>query len=279
MMARKTLAGLFCALLTGCGTYVPELADPPSNQADGQLLVQAIVRSVNCEMRNAVAFVIDRDKELAAINGQRTAAWFEKWGVQAALTLTIDEKTSINPTAIWTPPNPATALFTLAGGVSASADATRIDTLNFYHTVKDLYRLGPCPAGDNAAAPMKSLLIQGDLKLRQWLVSHVLAAGTGEITAPTGIDTPLKQDALSHEVRFLVATSGNINPAWTFVHVNVNPAGPLLSTSRDRTHDLLLTFGPVDPSSKRLASVAAGTFQASQIGVYMRSAPITRFGF
>ncbi len=157
-------------LLGGCGTYVPEIQEFPGTTVDSQLLVQAIVRSIHCEIRNAVAYVVDRDKSLASFhNGARTAPWMEKWGVQVQLTLTIDEKSSVAPSAVWTPPNPATALFMLGGGVSASADATRVDTFNYYYTVKDLLALGYCPANDNAQAPPGSLLIQGDLKTKEWL--------------------------------------------------------------------------------------------------------------
>ena len=47
----------------------------------------------------------------------------------------------------------------------------------------------------------------------------------------------------------------------------INPSGPFLSASRDRTHDLLITFGPLDkPSSGRsLISIAEQSHFSSQI--------------
>ncbi len=252
--------------LCGCGTVVPEIQEFPGTQVDSQILVQAIVRSIHCEIRNAITHVINQDKRLASLhNGARTAPWIDKWGVQIQLTLTIDERGSIDPSAVWTPPNPMTALFTLGGGISASSEATRVDTFNYYYTVKDLYALGYCPADDNAHAPLGSLLIQGDLKTREWLATQIFNVGTGEGVINT------KTNALTHDVKFAVDTSGNLTPAWQFVHVTVNQGGPLLTASRNRTHDVLMTFGPIDPTTKQLANTAAGTFLASQIGIAVNS--------
>jgi hypothetical protein len=262
-------------LLGGCGTYVPEIQEFPGDAVAGQKLVHAIIASIHCEIRNAISDVINQDINMANLNhGVRNAAWIDKWGVAMQLTLTIDEKGSLSPSAVWTPPNPMTALFTLGGGISASSDATRIDVYNYNYTVKDLYAQGPCGSVDNADVPLGSLLIQGDLKTKEWLWSQVdvVRSGDGVITN--------KSSALTHEVKFEVDTSGTLNPAWTFVHVTVNQGGPLLFASRNRTHDLLLTFGPVDPGTKQLVSSAANVFLAAQIGNAINSNNIrNRVGF
>jgi hypothetical protein len=263
-------------LLGGCGTYVPEIQEFPGGTAASQELVHAIVRSIHCDIRNAITYEIDQDKWLASLhNGARTAPWIDKWGVQVALTLTIDEKGTVSPSAVWTPPNPATALFMLGGGINASSDAQRIDTFNYYYTVKDLYALGYCPPDDNAHAPLGSLLIQGDLRTRELLETQIFNLGTGEGV----IDT--KTNGFTHQVQFEVDTSGTLGPAWQFVHVTVNqPPGSLLSADRKRTHNLLMTFGPVDPTTKQLAKTAAGTFLAAQIGIAVNSNNTrTRLGF
>ncbi len=280
LKARIASVLLLSASLAACGTFVPEIQEFPANQAvdANELLVRAIVRSIHCELRNAITYVINQDKDVARLNhGIRSAPWLDKWGVQLALTLTMDEKTTVNPTATWTPPNPATALMSLAGGLTISADGKRIDKLNYYYTVKELYALGACPANDNAQAPVGSLLIQNDLKLKEWLLSQVLSVGTGEITVPIGIQTPLKQNALSHEVSFEVVSTGNITPAWKFTHVVVNQSGPLFTASRDRTHDLLMTFGPIDPTTKGLTGAAADSYLASQIAAAINNNRPTGF--
>jgi hypothetical protein len=63
------------------------------------------------------------------------------------LTLTISEKSELNLTMSWMP-NPITMLFTLGVDADLSAQATRIDTLNFYYNVSDIaYRENPALLG------------------------------------------------------------------------------------------------------------------------------------
>jgi hypothetical protein len=253
--------------LFGCGLYVPEIQEFPGTSVDGQLLVQAIVRSVHCEVRNAITYVLDQDRKLAPLNGGfRSAQWLENWGAELTLTLQIEEKTLLNPTAAWVPHTALTSLFTLSGGLNASSDATRIDKLNFYYTVKELSHEGTCAPDPDP--PLGSLLIQSDLKLREWLLSQTMGFGTGEVNYPINVNGPFKQNVLSHEVKFEVISGGNINPAWKLVESTVGQSGTLLTASRDRTHDFLITFGPIDPSQKgTLISAAANAHLASQIGL------------
>ena len=173
-------------LLSGCGTTVPGIQEFPGDSVEGQsFLVRAIVHSVHCEIRNAVNYVIEQDKSVAKLNrGVRSAAWFEKWGVQVGLTLQVEEKTTVSPNFVSFPPSPVTSIFSLAGGVTASSDALRIDKLNFYYNVMELKKQGSCVPRDNTDAPSGSLLIQSDLKLKEWLESALLTVGTGDVVFP-----------------------------------------------------------------------------------------------
>jgi hypothetical protein len=280
MSAVRWLVPVFASLLVGaCGTYVPEIQEVSNLSETGQvlsvgtsqLLVQAIVDSIHCELRNAVTNVIDEDKSVAKLNpgGRRSAAWLDKWVAQIGLTLTVEEKTSLNPAVLWSPLSPITSVFTLAGGGTLSSDATRIDKLGYLYTVRELYALGECPKDrivQNSKAPTGSLLIQSDLKLREWLFDQVFNVATGEYSVPTAITTPLKQNVLSHEVKFEVVTTGTLTPAWKLTRVTFNQTGTLFSATRDRTHDLVITFGPIDPATKGLAGPAAAEYLASRIG-------------
>src|SRR5437763_1283042 len=112
---------LFGALmLGGCGTYVPELRDFPNNgsEAKNNELVQAIVVSIRCELRDAVTRVINADPA--------NARFLRGWGAQVALTLQLEEKSAVSPNGVYAPLTPLTSLFTLSAGLTASADATRI---------------------------------------------------------------------------------------------------------------------------------------------------------
>lgn len=257
--------------MSGCGTYVPEIQELTSDQAESQKLTTAITRSVFCELRNSVSYVIGRDKAFGAVNGLRNAAWFDKWGVQISLTLSVAEESAINPNAIWSPRGSPGNIFSLGSSIDLTSTATRISIINSFYLVKDLYAKGPCAANDNVEAPDGSFLIQSDLKLRSWLSTHINASGKGSINVPDGTDTPLQQDAVSHQVKFQVVSGGTVNPSWVLTEASVNTGAPLLKLSRDRTHDLLMTFGPTDVKGKQLIGSAAGTFFASQIGTALNN--------
>jgi len=101
-------------LVGGCGTTVPDIRDFPNNVGENQnnALVAAIIASVRCELRDAVTSVLNERNPDSA---DAYKAFLQKWGAQVALTLRLDEKTSINPSALSHVP---TSMFTLVGGVS-----------------------------------------------------------------------------------------------------------------------------------------------------------------
>ena len=109
--------------------------------------------------------------------------------------------------------------------------------------------------------PGGSLLIQSDLKLREWLDAMVLGVNTGVITKVSD------KNVLSHEVSFDVVTGADINPAWAWANGAVNQRGLFLTASRDRKHDLILTFGPIDMSNRGsfLIPIAENTHEYSQL--------------
>jgi hypothetical protein len=262
------LGGISVVGLGGCGTVVPEIEDFPGGPPDGQALVQAIVTSFHCEVADAVKYVIDQDiADAKQFHQPRAATWLYNWGAQIALTLTVEEKSAVSPTSVFTPTGSPKTIFTLGSGATVSADATRIEKVNFYYTVAELYKRAPCARGvppKNTTA--SSLLIQSDLKLAQWLQDQILPVATGEVNQPTSASGIFKQNVLSHEVKFEVISTGNITPAWKLVQVNFNQSGTFFSATRDRTHDLIVTFGP--GNSKGLTSTAAiNSHLASEIGV------------
>jgi hypothetical protein len=257
--------------LSACGTYVPNIQEI-GDDAQGELLVKAIVGSIHCEIRNAVNTVINNDIKDSKQNGVRYAEFLDNWAAQIALTLQVEEKSTINPTALWTPPGSPHSIFTLGGGLNFSADATRKDILNYYYTVKELKALGPCPTNYVQEHPPGSLLIQNDLKLAQWLSAQVTLAAVGQIGVPRGPKTALKQNALSHEVKFELVTTGSINPAWKLIRFSFDQSGSLFATTRDRTHDLIITLGPVDPqNTDTLAPTAQGSFFTTLLGAVLSS--------
>src|SRR6266571_8837484 len=125
---RSVAAVLTAASMWGCGTYVPEIQDF-GDSVEGQRLVQAIIFNITCELRDAVTDLRDENPG---------GTFLDSWGIQTTLSLTIDEKGAIAPNVLWTPPSPASAVFSLAAGVNFSADATRTDRINAYYLISDL---------------------------------------------------------------------------------------------------------------------------------------------
>jgi len=266
MSAMRFAASLIAATFVGaCGLRIPELQEIPGDTGAGQILVQDIVQSVHCEVADAVQWVVQHDLDNHRKNPRQpmATAFLATWGVQMTLSLTVEEKSTGNPTVVFTPVSPANSVFTLAAIGTLSSDATRIDKLNFYYTIRQLLDRHYCTPGIQHGSA-SSLLIQNNLRTVEWLNDYVSTVSTGE-TDPKSVDA-FKQNVLSHEVRFEVISSGGISPAWKLTRATIDQTGTLFATSRDRTHDLTVTFGPGD--SKGLTGQAAlAAFQASLIGL------------
>jgi hypothetical protein len=233
--------------LSGCGTFVPGIQEIPGDPAAGQELVQAIVQNVTCEVQNAVNTVIGEDKEdfRTGFSRSRKTAWLDDWGIQLSLTLNIVEKSSLDPVAVWTPPGLAGIGFSLGAGGTLSSEATRDNKLKSYYTVRELLARGPCA---KESRPGGLFLMQSDLKLREWLRFNTQLDASGQLRLPRNAkEGPFKQEVLQHEVKFAVVSSANVNPAFKLSRVDINQDATFLSAGRTRTHDLIITLGPVDP--------------------------------
>jgi hypothetical protein len=160
-------------------------------------------------------------------------------------------------------------MFNFGLGGTLSSDATRIDKLSTYYTVKQLLTEPSfCPApGDQLS------LLESDLRIQEWLADAVLLQGTEAADfSSKAIEGQFKQNVISHEVKFLIVSSGNITPSWKLVRVSANPSS-FFGANRTRTHDLTVTFGPNETvtttgTKKNKPSQAASNAQlASEIGL------------
>jgi hypothetical protein len=244
-VAKSALAFLLFCGLCACGTYVPDLRDWPNNSYGGSVaLINSIVHSVRCELSHAVTNVVSTDVAASRLRRSHRAYtdFLNNWGAQVAFTFTISEMSAVNPTAVWMPPSPLTTIFTLGGEATVSSQATRVEKLNFFYTVKDLYLRDGQICDASGADPSGSLLIRNDLKIGELLDARLLPAVAGNASTPDNGD----ENVLSHEITFEVVSSGGITPTWQLTRATINGSGTLLSSNRDRTHDLVITFGPLD---------------------------------
>ena len=150
-----------------------------------------------------------------------------------------------------------TSIFTLSTGVSASSQATRIEKMNLFYTMAELYGL-PCRGSE---IRYNSFLIRNDLKIADLLLGRIGPATLGTARTPGAG----QKNVLSHQISFQVITGGNVTPMLKLVRATINPSGTFLGVSRDRTHDLLITFGPMASGGKSLIAIAEQTHFSSQI--------------
>ena len=256
MSKTKYVLALVALTLGACGTYVPPIQEIGDDH-QGEILVQEIVSSVRCEIRNALAQIYWDDISSSKGVGRRTA-FMDDWGAQVQLTLTIKENSQVNPSISWTP----NAIFSLGGSLTGSTAATRIDKINYFYKIAELRSRKGCTPGPAPGGPFPgSLLVQSNLRLHSALTGLMLPIVTDDITAIQ------KQNGFTYQVTFEVVSTGTVAPAWRLSRVfSVDQSGTLFSATRDRTHDLIITLGPVDPTAtETLAPTAQGTFLASQI--------------
>jgi hypothetical protein len=300
MRAAKTLGialGVVASVsLTGCGTSVPSLSDIVDSRT-AQVMVDAIVSHVNCEIQTAVQFLLldDIDAARAAegfgLKPGRSVAWLEGWAAQVTLTITIDERTGLAPDLVYTP----SQVFSLGLAGAASAEATRKDTLSWLvdfrklaspaslsgaRVLKDQLDQAARATGSAPANPCTrngGVLIESDLKLKDWLYAAVTPAFVRDGAVPDYVlslvnqATASKKDVISHQVTCIVSYGGEITPAWKLTRVLINQGpGPLLGAERTRTQDLTITMGPA-PKGIPSTAVQNATL-ASQIGLSVTSA-------
>lgn len=140
-------------VLNGCGTYVPEIQEFWGSSTETTKKVQAISLQVKCELSNAISGVIRRNLAATGIPKPPppSLGWLASWSGLVTLNLTVDEKSSVSPAAIFNnvlpngivdfanrPSVSVPQLFSLSVGASQSSQAVRIDKVTVYYELKDL---------------------------------------------------------------------------------------------------------------------------------------------
>jgi hypothetical protein len=269
-MAKSRLRWIGLAVplaLGGCGLYVPEkdfLAG--DNYAVGEdspegKYEQRLIAHIRCEVRNALWDLRSRSKDFQ---------WIQNWQVLVTLKITADEQGGANPSAIFNPIFFHATSFSLGVGASGSAHATRVETISFAFVNKELLDEASSSQRNLSCSPFeKGVMIDGDLKIRDFLTDKIVATSGGVATTGTNL---LKSPytVLTEEITFVATLSGNITPVWKLSRVTVNPSGNFLTASRSKTNDLTLTFGPVTKATadqhnaSLIGSATASAIKANQ---------------
>lgn len=283
---RFLCATSYCLALAACGTYIPSQRDWPNGSAREVADMNAVlVHSIVCELSYAVTLAIKND--LSQAPGRRSHRAYTRfladWGVEVATDLTVSEDSTINPTGIWAPVSPASAVFTLSGGINGKAVSTNENTYNVFYPIADLYKPAlfhlnseerPCrnPRGNKEGSP----LVDIDLRILPLLESRVqiVQLGLGEDPSSSGVVAGEK-NVLTQTVSIKERLSGDITPTWIFTTGSVNPSGNLLSAGRERTHQVVFTFGPLAGGRRTLTPLAQAFHINEQLKAGLRG---TRIG-
>jgi hypothetical protein len=276
MRFRSVLCALILGLpCCGCGTVVPEVGEFYDNNSGipaDKTLEMKIKRKIFCELQRAVS-AIEAEPGFSVTFDGRTIykRWIpETWGVLMTLQITVDESTQVNPGV--TLNNPLAPVVSFGSSVAQSyktaingtlsTEANRQDKFTYYYLVKDLE--GAQPACDEPSDYGSSFLLDSNLGIEKWLRNAMnmrTSVQTSEVS---------KDEVATYDIKFQVVTSAGATPTWTLLRVTgSNGNGNLLGVKRDRTHELILTFGPTQagPGGKPQPSlIAASDNLAQQIG-------------
>lgn len=256
LLALASSSAIFA--LGGCGTYVPQMQEAwessrtPVLSAGGDLEFK-IREKIYCEIVQAAN---DNDAYLP-----------RRWGVQVTLDLQVDETGALNPGVSFINPLADGQSFTLGLGASVSSQGTREDKFSNYW---DLDKLRKFPGGtcriNRSGWRGSSLLLESELGISQWLADRLasdVALPSSQLSSDSS-DT-FKQDVMSYHVKFVVISSGSVNPVWKLVRFTAGDGPSLVTANRTRTHDLLITFGPAFKPGA--ANIAQSSHQAQEIGI------------
>lgn len=211
----------------------------PGNPSPEGMFEQNVVAHMRCEIRNGVA------KALLLPNVQ----WLASYGATVTLKLTAEDQSSISPNASFLTPLANAATFTLGIGASGSANATRVETIQFNYSNRELLqeaRKDLLAGITSCEGFQRGVMIESDLKIGQLIYDKAVVAGAaGEATSKSITTAPFSQ--FQFELTFTATFSGNLTSTWKFTRTTVNGSGNLLSATRTNTQYVLITLGPATP--------------------------------
>lgn len=264
---RRVFAAALCLSLAACGTFIPSERDwPYSSPNEVNDMNTVLAHSILCELSYSVTLAIENDRNLAPSRRSRRAytKFLNHWGVEVATDLTATQTSTANPSGLWAPVSPASAIFTLGGSISGGATSSNENKYNVFYPIAALYqpklfRLNsetrPCrdPRGNKEGSP----LVDIDLQILPLLESRIQIVELGLADDPSSKATITgEKNVLTQTVSIKETISGDITPAWKFTTGSVNPSSKFLSGGRDRTHQIVFTFGPMAAGGQSLSPMA-----------------------
>src|ERR1700732_3904410 len=262
---------ILSATLGGCGLYVPEKdifhGDTPDSKGDSPSgkFENNIVRHIRCEIFKGL---------WEANQLPKVRQWLPYWGTSITLTLTVDEQSLLNPgVSVFNPFENVVKTFPVGGnvtgsqffslgiGASATAHATRQETIQVTYSNKDLLIMAEQDLRINGTLSCKDLqngvMIEGDFKIGQFIYDKSLIASFGNVTTQNPSWPPY--DTFSEQITFVVLFGGTVTPTWKFFRTAVNSTSTLLSANRTNTNNLTITLGALKQQATASSPAVLGS--------------------
>lgn len=243
---RTTAVGAVALLaLSGCGTYVPRKSLYQSNVRDekgsyeGKMEIN-LVANIRCEVENAIHDV----EQLGGMPYLSTT-----WGTQITLNLAWDEMSAVAPGLSFLSPLRAMQSFELGLGGSATAHATRRESITFLWENRQLlkehvlYRTTNQGRSPDCARQEKGVMIDSDLRIGEFIYDKATLAKS-QIGTTVGSNWP-QFSTFQETLTFVGSFGGQITPTWKLTRLTADTSGDLFSATRTTTGEILITLGPL----------------------------------
>jgi len=243
---------VFLASLTGCGLYTPAkyvTQDDAENEgptAAGHYEAK-IAAHVACEIRSGL------------LQARNQLHWLEDAGTTVTQTINASDQSGVAPgitlispleNAIFQFPKggnvTAAQSFSFSLGVTASANATRAETIQYTFPNKQLMNL----PGAFCDRKPTGVFVDGDLKIANFIRDKAtISADYNLFARGAGIGGKVVDDnifnTITEEITFVAAYGGSATPTWKLARVSANTNSNLLVGERIITNDLIVTIGPL----------------------------------
>ena len=282
------LITIVLAALGGCGLSVPEKNPLVPDTIDDNKLSSGgryedlIVQHVFCEaavgLKKAYEQVKAEDPELTKL------PWLKDWGTAITLAITAEDQSGLNPGLSLTTPfenkvftfpkggnvtSPQS--FSLGIGASATASATRAETIQFTYTNAGLLYaahgfLSENPSYDDACKfTQTGVMIDSDLKIWEFIYDKAVIAADSNAAAYVQITKKVEQKDACGKIVTTPACNGATKPTYVDTPIpgafTKHPSWPLYNTFTENITFTATFGGNVTPTWKlaRVSAVSSGS--------------------